>query len=71
MQSVVRSEFKNCGVLTIAHCLNTIMGSGCTLVMDQGQAVEFDTPSSLLPRDSFLSRLAENMEFNRQTLARL
>ncbi|KAJ1994241.1 Canalicular multispecific organic anion transporter 1 [Coemansia spiralis] len=68
MQSVVRNEFKNCTVLTIAHRLKTIMGSNRILVMDQGQVVEFDTPSNLLSHNSFFSRLVKSMEFNEQTI---
>ncbi|KAJ1865211.1 ATPase-like protein [Coemansia sp. RSA 2703] len=63
MQEVIRREFKNCTVLTIAHRLGTIMDNDRILVMDQGQAVEFDTPQNLLAdKDSIFSRLVENMK---------
>ncbi|PWA03531.1 hypothetical protein BB558_000317 [Smittium angustum] len=48
IQEVIRSEFKDCTVITIAHRLNTIMDSDYILVLDKGKAVEFDTPGSLL-----------------------
>ncbi|KAJ2865042.1 ATP-binding cassette glutathione S-conjugate transporter ycf1 [Coemansia aciculifera] len=61
MQSVIRQEFKDCTVLTIAHRLNTIMDSDRILVMDEGKVAEFDTPANLLARDSHFSKLIESM----------
>ncbi|KAJ8938900.1 hypothetical protein NQ318_007615 [Aromia moschata] len=48
IQRTIRTEFKNCTVLTIAHRLNTIMDSDRVIVLDKGQIVEFDTPTNLL-----------------------
>ncbi|XP_049823779.1 multidrug resistance-associated protein 1 isoform X4 [Aethina tumida] len=48
IQRTIRTEFKNCTVLTIAHRLNTIMDSDRVLVLDKGQIVEFDSPATLL-----------------------
>jgi ABC-type multidrug transport system fused ATPase/permease subunit len=48
IQAMVRKNFKNKTVLTIAHRLNTIMDSTRVLVLDKGQVVEFDTPAKLL-----------------------
>ncbi|KAJ2885522.1 ATP-binding cassette glutathione S-conjugate transporter ycf1 [Coemansia aciculifera] len=61
MQSVIRQEFKDCTVLTIAHRLNTIMDSDRVLVMDQGKVAEFDTPANLLSKDSHFLKLVESM----------
>ncbi|KAJ2710726.1 hypothetical protein H4R19_003606 [Coemansia spiralis] len=61
IQSVLRSEFKECTVLTIAHRLDTVMDCDRILVMDQGRAVEFDTPASLLTRDGQFAQLVERM----------
>ena len=52
IQRTIRQKFKNCTVLTIAHRLNTIMDSDTVLVMDHGQAVEFDHPYILLKNES-------------------
>ncbi|KAJ8684192.1 hypothetical protein QAD02_019984, partial [Eretmocerus hayati] len=48
IQKSIRSNFKDCTVLTIAHRLNTIMDSDKVLVMDNGEAVEYDHPHVLL-----------------------
>lgn len=48
IQTTIRTEFKGCTVLTIAHRLNTIMDSDKVLVLDKGQTVEFSPPGELL-----------------------
>jgi len=47
MQSVVREEFAGYTVLTIAHRLDTVMGSDLVLVMDGGRLVEVGKPGDL------------------------
>ncbi|XP_023932340.1 canalicular multispecific organic anion transporter 2 [Lingula anatina] len=48
IQSTIRSEFKECTVITIAHRLNTIMDYDRVLVLDNGTIKEFQPPSALL-----------------------
>ncbi|XP_054478436.1 multidrug resistance-associated protein 1-like [Anoplopoma fimbria] len=48
IQSTIRSQFKDCTVLTIAHRLNTIMDYTRVVVMDRGSIAEVDSPSQLL-----------------------
>ncbi|KAJ2733752.1 hypothetical protein IW152_002857 [Coemansia sp. BCRC 34962] len=68
MQAVIREQFKDKTVLTIAHRLNTVMSCDRILVMDAGKVQEFDSPSELLSRDSQFSRLVESMKFNEKTI---
>jgi ABC-type multidrug transport system fused ATPase/permease subunit len=49
---VFRSEFSDATCITVAHRLNTIMDSDYVLVMDDGQAAEFDKPSALLSKEN-------------------
>jgi len=50
IQNTIREEFGKgkTTVLTIAHRLRTIIDSDRVLILDAGQVVEFDTPSTLL-----------------------
>ncbi|PIA13148.1 MRP3s1 protein [Coemansia reversa NRRL 1564] len=63
MQTIIRSEFSDCTVITIAHRLNTIMDSDRILVMDHGKAVEFDTPEALVKCGGHYAKLLESTQF--------
>ncbi|KAL0104937.1 hypothetical protein PUN28_016527 [Cardiocondyla obscurior] len=52
IQTTIRKKFERCTVLTIAHRLNTVMDSDRILVMDAGNAVEFDHPHVLLQKET-------------------
>lgn len=54
IQETIRKKLKDCTVLTIAHRLHTIMDSDKVLVMDAGEAIEFDHPHILLQNESNL-----------------
>ncbi|XP_076862008.1 ATP-binding cassette sub-family C member 5 isoform X2 [Brachyhypopomus gauderio] len=48
LQETIRSSFQGCTTLVIAHRLNTVLSCNRVLVLDQGQILEFDSPSNLL-----------------------
>ena len=48
IQAMIRSQFVNSTVLTIAHRINTIIDSSRVMVLDKGAIVEFDSPDNLL-----------------------
>ncbi|KAK9813623.1 hypothetical protein WJX73_000516 [Symbiochloris irregularis] len=55
IQDTVRTSFKHCTVLTVAHRLHTIMDSDRVLVMDAGRVLEYASPQRLLhdPNSAF------------------
>jgi len=57
IQETIRSQFSNRTIITIAHRLNTIMDSDRILVLDHGEAKEFDTPENLLKRQGLFYSL--------------
>ncbi|XP_071628428.1 ATP-binding cassette subfamily C member 4-like [Temnothorax longispinosus] len=48
IQDTIRSNFKECTVITIAHRLNTVIDSDRIIVMENGSIVEFGCPYELL-----------------------
>lgn len=51
-QKTIRTEFKECTVLVIAHRLNTILDSDKVIVLDKGCISEFASPTELLQNKS-------------------
>lgn len=48
LQETIRTAFKDCTTLTIAHRLHTIMDSDRILILSAGSIVEFESPKKLL-----------------------
>lgn len=48
IQGILRTEFKDCTVCTIAHRIPTVIDSDLVLVLNEGRVAEFDTPARLL-----------------------
>lgn len=71
IQKTIRENFEKCTVLTIAHRLNTIMDSDKVLVMDAGQAVEFDHPHVLLQnQEGYLTKMLRETDQHTERMLR-
>ena len=65
IQETLRTKFKHCTVITVAHRLNTIMDYDRILVLDHGRVVEYDKPEILLQNEGgYFSRLCRNYDDN-------
>ncbi|KAJ2802144.1 hypothetical protein H4R21_002527 [Coemansia helicoidea] len=63
MQQVFRDAFAGCTVLTIAHRLETIMGSDRIVVMDKGRIAEIGTPQELIDSGGLFAELVKANDF--------
>ncbi|KAJ3111183.1 Multidrug resistance-associated protein 1 [Physocladia obscura] len=69
IQKVLREDFKGSTILTIAHRINTIIDYDKVLVLDNGNIVEYDSPSVLLENEAslFYSLATQNGDKNLST----
>jgi len=61
IQEMIRSQFQDCTIITVAHRLHTIMDSDRVIAMRAGELVEFDKPINLIrnhPDGLFASMVA-------------
>ncbi|KAJ2491880.1 ABC transporter C member 13 [Coemansia sp. RSA 2050] len=63
IQELIRKEFSDCTVLTIAHRLETIMNSDRIIVMDKGTIAEIGTPNELVAKDGMFAQLVKTSDF--------
>ncbi|XP_047963143.1 LOW QUALITY PROTEIN: ABC transporter C family member 8-like [Salvia hispanica] len=57
LQKIIREEFANCTVITVAHRVPTVVDSDMVLVLSNGELVEYDEPSKLMEMNSAFSNL--------------
>ncbi|KAJ2860812.1 hypothetical protein GGH94_005295, partial [Coemansia aciculifera] len=63
IQELMRTEFSECTVLTIAHRLDTIMNSDRIIVMEKGEIVEVGSPQELISNGGKFAELVQANEF--------
>jgi ABC-type multidrug transport system fused ATPase/permease subunit len=59
MQSLIRTEFQECTVITVAHRIDTILDYDRVVVVDNGKVAQVGSPTELLGQDSAFKRLFE------------
>lgn len=70
MQQVVKEEFTDYTVITIAHRLNTIRDADTVVVMDNGRIVEFGSPDRLLAKNAVTQSAIQSESDCHQSQAR-
>ncbi|XXG54117.1 hypothetical protein AAC387_Pa03g2081 [Persea americana] len=59
IQKIIREDFSDCTIFSIAHRIPTVMDCDRVLVIDAGLAKEFDSPAHLLERQSLFGALVQ------------
>ncbi|XP_021849538.2 ABC transporter C family member 8 isoform X2 [Spinacia oleracea] len=57
LQKIIREEFCECTVITVAHRVPTVTDSDMVMVLSNGEVVEYDEPSKLMQCNSAFSNL--------------
>ncbi|KAM3207796.1 hypothetical protein ACQJBY_062832 [Aegilops geniculata] len=60
LQKTIRTEFKYCTVITVAHRIPTVMDCDMVLAMSDGRVVEYDKPTKLMETEGSLFRKLVN-----------
>ncbi|KAJ2143697.1 Multidrug resistance-associated protein 1 [Coemansia sp. RSA 678] len=63
IQRLIRDEFNECTVLTIAHRLETVMNSDRIVVMDKGQVAEVGPPKELIAKGGLFADMVQTSSF--------
>ncbi|KAF6040456.1 ABCC5 [Bugula neritina] len=70
IQETIKEAFVDCTMLTIAHRLNTVINYDKILVLDNGEVLEFDSPSNLIAdAESAFSHLLSIQESQKHSCA--
>ncbi|KAL8137119.1 hypothetical protein V2J09_003120 [Rumex salicifolius] len=59
LQKIIREEFSNCTVITVAHRVPTVIDSNMVMVLSFGRLVEYDDPTTLMLTNSSFCKLSE------------
>ncbi len=62
MDELIRTEFSDWTAIVVAHRLKTVIDFDKILVLQDGHAVEYDSPKDLLLRDSIFKKLWDLQE---------
>ncbi|CAL5411654.1 unnamed protein product [Camellia sinensis] len=54
IQKIIRIEFEDCTVITVAHRIPTVMDCTMVLAISEGQLVEYDEPMKLISKEGSL-----------------
>ncbi|KAJ6389507.1 hypothetical protein OIU77_027769 [Salix suchowensis] len=57
LQRIIRQEFSDCTVITVAHRVPTVIDSDMVMVLSYGKLVEYDEPTKLMETNSSFSKL--------------
>ncbi|RDX69518.1 ABC transporter C family member 8, partial [Mucuna pruriens] len=57
LQRIIRQEFAECTVITVAHRVPTVIDSDMVMVLSYGKLVEYDEPLKLMDSNSSFSKL--------------
>eukprot|EP01018_Ginkgo_biloba_P037841 Gb_11262 [translate_table: standard] len=71
IQNIIRREFGDCTVITIAHRINTLIDSDLVLVLSDGRIAEYDSPSKLLQCSSSFAKLVGEYSARSSTVSNI
>lgn len=60
IQATVRTYFRGCTVISVAHRLDTVIGYDKILVLENGRVADFDTPAALFYKEGLFRRMCQD-----------